>query len=146
MAKAITQFEADDGSIHETMESAMEHDRRLVELAAVMAPMPPVNDPGCVFRNGGGYKDWPIHVVRQVRNGIMRLTKAWAPWIFRDGSGKMVDVHPSYIGRALSDSDTSPGLYSHYMRLFFDIDEAGREYGQQYYRNNPSECGKRVFE
>lgn len=148
MAKAITQYEANDGSIHQTIESAMEHDRRLVELAAVMAPMPRVNDPDLVFANGGGYKDWPIHVVREVRNGIMRLARAWAPWIFEDGSGKPepIDPHRGYIGRALSDSDTSPGLYAPFMRIFFYIDEAGREYGQQYYRNHPSECGTRVFE
>lgn len=146
MAKSITQFQAEDGSIHATMDGAMEHDRRLVELATVMSSMPRVNDPDLIFANGGGYKDWPIHVVREVRAGIMRLARSWASWIFRDESGKPVDSHPGFIGRALSDSDTSPGLYGHYMRLFFDIDEAGREYGQQYYRNNPGECKRKVFE
>lgn len=138
----FTKYEASDGSLHETAEKAALHEARTHDLAAVMKSMPPVEQEDCEFSNGGGYKDWPINVVEAARQGIMRLLRAWRPSLFYD----VVEPSLWYVGRNLSDGDTNPSLYAPFMRLFFCIDDAGREYGQPYYRNNPGECKRKVFE
>ena len=139
MVQQIYRYAASDGSEHNTRAEAEEYELRLAELEEVMSQMPRVEDPTGNFVNGGGYKDWPIATVARVRSDIMRMLRKWNPYLFQDSVN---DPGWGYIGRSLSDSDIRPGMYGHFMRLFFNTDEAGSEYGQQYYRNHPSECGK----
>ena len=137
--KAITVYEAKDGSRWDDPERAGERDDLIAEIAFIMAPLGGCpKDPHCNFANGNGYVQHDAVNVAQVRAALLVPTKRLLKWWWDDQvkrHGKEPsDAHGSWYQRML-DGDHAP-LDRAWSR-FCCIDDRSREWGQQYYANNP---------
>ena len=131
----VLKFKSDSGREYLTREAAMAQDRLFAEQNAVSKLLPQAVDDSCRFANGHGYIQHTQEDVAAFRHGMRRLIemefggeseilKAWD-----NGFG-------SSVGRYLSESGSN--TYRLWCRLSATGDDL-REWGQGYYRLNPTE-------
>jgi len=127
-AVTIQKFESQDGKLFDTLEACQTHERRLVDIDRIMAPLgPEADDSGCDFGNGGGYIPHDPKVVQQVQDALLAYCKKELK--IKD------DISFYWLGRILDDNNCSE-LRSAQYRISA-CDTQGREWGQIYYAINP---------
>lgn len=131
--KRVDRYQADDGSIHLTVEAAVNRDELLKNLAAAMAPLG--SRPEDALQNG-----WVHHDTNKVREAKIAFLKLARP-IFKsfpeitkviDEAPETVHAH-SMVGRILDDYN-DPHKDAWYR--FRCIDKLGREHNQPYYSSH----------
>jgi hypothetical protein len=148
--KAITMYEAEDGSRFTDAGEAAKRDGILEAVAAVMAPLGVVPEhDGCDFENGHGYYQHDPGTIRSVRLALYELSKEKLRW-WTDGQIEnhgmtherlALEVHPSWHLRML-DGSCRP-LEKAWTRIY-RIDSQGREWGQPYFADN-TPSGDKLF-
>ena len=137
MAKAITRFEAIDGSVWPTLEKAEAHEALIRDVAEAMKPMGE-RPKGVDFTNGSGYVQHTVQAVASARRSLIALTRPriqhWFDQQKRDHNTDFDMVHPSWFGRMLDGSATP--LEDAWRRLCC-VDPLNREWGQPYYATHP---------
>lgn len=136
--KAITRYQADDGSEFRTAEDAAAHDVLCVKIAEAMKPLGErPKQPACAFENGQlGYIQHDVETVDGVARTLIELAKPYLPSLADMLVWKNV-VHPSHPSRAISEGPQV--LWKAWFRIE-SIDSMGREFGQPYFKNNPGDC------
>lgn len=142
--KAITRYQAEDGSIWMTPEAALEREHFIVVVDEAMVPLGPQYDDGtCDFANGHGYIQHSPEAVAAARANLMPITRKLLACWFKDQlerHGKdPVDAHPSWYSRIL-DGDHRP--LDQAWRRIGCIDTQHREWGQQYFAANGPREGR----
>ena len=140
--KAITMFEANDGSRWDNAEQALEREALIgrVEWATLpLGEMPKL--PGCGFENGGGFKRHKPKDVDEAKRRLIELTRpllaSWFETQTQMGRDNFMDTHPSWFLRLLDGS--APPLEMAWRRITC-IDKESREWGQPYYATHPNEA------
>lgn len=138
MAKAITMYEAEDGTRFGTLERAEQHDELCRVLEDVMAQLRPVPE-GDFGNERRGYVQQDPAAVRAVKVRLVEIAAALPHmgWFQeRLDAGEAAEVHPmSYGGRIMSECAPRPLGYA-WSRLA-RIDDRGREWEQPYFALNP---------
>lgn len=143
--KAVTRYEANDGSLHVQPDDALARDRIIAQVDSLMAALEPIpTDDGCRFANGHGWVQQRPEVVATVKRGLIDLGEPWLGWWYekqRTEHGKTLDdllnAHASWFGRMLDGS--CPPLEYAWHRMCAIADD-GREFGQPFYANNPDKA------
>jgi len=132
--KTITKFQTDDGCIFSNIADAAEYEKLLNICQIInnkLKSKPESND--CSFENGEGYIQQDNEIVEKAKEDLLFVGRAY---LNLKGN---ISFH--WIGRYFDDSGVRC-LYSLWGRLS-NIDNLGREWGQQYYKLNPSK-GKQI--
>ncbi len=128
--KAITMYEANDGSKHKTEESAIERDNLLAEFKIIEDLLPPkLKDTGCHFANGKGFIKVNPEKFEEAKKLMIAYAEKFTGQNFHNNLNGM-------IGRYLDDSG-SPA-YSLLYRMQC-VDSQYRMWGQPYFAYNPTE-------
>ena len=115
--KAITQYQADDGSIWSSEDKATDRDSLIARVQKAMTPIgPPLVDVKCRFANGHGYIQHSPRAVAQTRANLMPITKERLKWW---------GAHDP--------------LAAAWTRMSC-IDKQFREWGQPFFANHPDEA------
>lgn len=122
----ITQYKANDGSIHKTRDEALKRDRLMETMNAVKALLPPKPPYESGWGNGEVYLQCKALNVKTAKDLFTSLYNRQ----FNSSAG-----FPQINGRLLDDSG-SP-LYGLWNTLTW-IDGQNRMWGQGYYKNNPN--------
>ena len=136
--KAIMKYQASDDCEFNTEKQCAEYELLIVNIANIMSALPsrPIDSS---FSNGDmGYIQHDKTTLRLVQVELLELMKEH---IDHDWIQQTIDdetVHPSYVGRLLSDYGISP-LDKAWHR-FHCIDNLSREWGQPYYAMNPDKA------
>lgn len=126
----ITKFQASDGRQFNTETECQLYEDQVLYLKRIIAFMgESVGD--CEFQNGEGYIQHDIEKIKQARKEFTILANHKHGTSYGFG----------FIGRVLDDSGDDL-FYSAWGRLSC-VDANGREWGQAFYANNPTE-GKQV--
>ena len=129
--KSVTMYEAEDGTKFNDIDECQKYERLLTDIEVVMSGLHPTpKDDGCSFANGGGFLQQDPNVVINAKERI--------PEIYAKYTGQ---ENPGWHGRCFCDSGITP-IYHAYSRIAC-VDGDGREWGQQYFTNNPHE-GKQI--
>lgn len=134
--KAITKYEAADGSEFETESRCAAYESLCAEVADVVAALPALpKDDGCKFANGGGYVQHNPDTFRAVRTKLLQIAQRECPhrWI-TESLEKGDEIHASWAGRIISESSTP--LWRAWNRIYC-TDKQFREWGQPYYAEHP---------
>ena len=139
MARAITMYEAHDGTRFNTSEAATQHEQLISVVGDAMATLP---DPPDQFGNDTlGYWQQNPTLVMEARVRLVQLAAAigvghnWFREHLEKG-GKPEELHPlGYAGRIMSECGPAP-LKRAWSRLS-RIDDQGREWEQPFFAINP---------
>lgn len=128
--KQITKFQASDGAEFSTEKNCNDYENIIREVKRIMKPLGPLpKDKSCNFANGRGYIPHDPELVERLKKELVEYGRKV---LHIDG-----DVSYGQFGRYADDSGVSP-LYRAWSRLA-NCDKRGREWGQQFYANNPNE-------
>ena len=133
--RKITVWVANDGCRFDKASDCKKYEVFAAKVAKVVALLPPVpKDDGCSFGNGHGYIQHDPKVVKQYKGLLLDLieTKTDHKWVKQ---ARADNIHPSWIGRLLSDMGNRP-LDNAWYRMSC-MDKSCREWGQPYFANNP---------
>lgn len=147
--KAVTVYEAMDGSHFGDPDACLARDRLCAQCDTLLKMLEPIpeND-GCSFANGDGYVAQDPKRYVAVLNGALDIFDGYftseaarkhSAYARQQGPGHAMD---SFVGRYLDDSPNLSPLRSVWSRLR-DIDAQCREWGQPFYASNPT-AGKQV--
>lgn len=138
-------YESTDGKKYDNEAQCRLRDK-LVEvrngIIAKLAPLPS----GVDFANGEGFIQYDIDYINNIKLELLRAIERDTE---SDGTKKLVREQRlnlyqfGLLGRYLDDGDSI--FYSLYSRLFGNIDEQGREWGQGYYRLHPEMAQNKVI-
>lgn len=137
--KAITKFQAYNGTEFTDAEECALYEAKCASADAVIALLPPQPElPGCGFNNGGGYLQHDPVTFKAARRALLELAlkEQDHPWL-HDSIAKE-DTHPSYAYRIISECCTKQ-LNDAWYRIAC-TDRFFREWGQPYYRDHPEEA------
>ena len=133
--KPVTKYMSTDGITFDTEKECRDHELLFKKVKAIMKPLGPYpKDELCKFANGDGYLQHSPFDVECAKNELVEL-----------GSETLHIKKPVsfvFIGRYFYDTGESV-LYHAWSRLY-SIDGLGREWGQPYYAQNPTE-GKQIL-
>lgn len=132
--KEITLYQARDGHRFDKRSDCANHEWLLDKIDALSVLLPAIPE-GCDFLNGKGYLQHNPEKLEKYRLGLLDLIekKIDHSWVKQTRDKK---AHPSYLARLLDES-ASP-LGNAWNRLL-TIDKQGREWGQPYYAENPTQ-------
>lgn len=137
--KVLTIYEAVDGSRWDDESLAIKRDALVARVDIAMRPLGPSNE---AF-NGDGYIQHDASDYLKVRKALIELSReSIGEWIDRqekEHKSDLMTCHPSWFCR-MCDGE---GPVSRAWERIARIDKQYREWGQQYFANNPSE-GKQV--
>lgn len=136
--KQIIKWEAEDGTEFLTQEEAAQHEAIAEKVKVIVAPLGKLPD-GVEFANGQlGYIQHDLDTMLSVRSKLLMLAAAtcssglsWITDALEDAS-----IHPTYPGRIIG--EYSPRPIQKAWDRFYCIDRLGREWGQPFFRENPS--------
>jgi hypothetical protein len=134
--KEIKRYQTEDGKIHDTEELAAAHETLVARVAEITSALGPRSDE---INNGAGYVQHDPAVVEKIKASFHLVALKTQGFDDPDENGAP-DEH--FIGRWLNDSNSF--LYGVWNRLAC-IDELGREFDQQFFRNNPHKCAMKEF-
>ena len=126
--KAITRYQADDGTVFNTEKQCLEYEKILQRVNEIMKPLGKMPD-DIGFANGGGYLKHDISTVDKAKKELTEFGNK----LFK------LDCDLYNIGRYMEGHDC---LYRAWGRLVA-IDNQYREWGQTYFALNPNK-GKQV--
>lgn len=136
----IQKFQAVDGKEFLSKIDCENHEKLIFRLTHITSSLYPLPD-GCDFLNGKGYLQYDIHYINNVKLKFLKLIEVTTEWnkLKEAVAAQRLNLYTfSILGRYLDDSDSV--FYATYSRLFGNIDENGREWGQAYYKNNPDKA------
>lgn len=153
MAIKVEAYQSIDNSLwHSKTEAEIQdekvsmYNKRKNEIDRIMAPLGPVfryeeRGQSCDFENGMGYVQHKIETILDIKRKLIKVGESTLKWWYDDQKATyntdFMQVHPSWFLRLLDGSDIS--LEKAWSRLAC-IDNQGREWGQQYYANNPDKA------
>lgn len=135
--KEIKKYVSETGAEFFTPEECIEYENNYklaCDIIGKLEPIP-IND-NCSFANGCGYVQHDINHVISVRNEFLEFIKRYTTFKWIQSTIDNPELHLSWATRAISDSCCPHIIYSMWNR-FTCIDKIGREWGQQFYANNP---------
>lgn len=135
--KEVIKYVSVTGTEFNTKEECIEHENnyeKACEIIGKLEPIP-IND-NCSFANGSGYVQHNINNVISVRNEFLEFIKHYTTFKWIQETIDNPQFHLSWATRAIGDSCCPHIIYGMWAR-FTCIDSLGREWGQQYYANNP---------
>lgn len=135
--KAITTYEANDGSQHDSREKAIGRDLLIANIRALMMPLGERPD-DTDFSNGNGFIQHTEAIIQRVKGDLLYLAKPYlGDLIKQEWIDRPQEVHPmSFVGRLFDEVDGP--LRKAWFRLMC-VDGDWREWGQPYYAINPTE-------
>jgi len=143
--KKITVCVANDGCRFDSERDCLAYEKFAVRVARVMKLFPPLpkGKGNCDFENGHGYIQHDAVVLKKVKDQLLDLIgeKMDHPWIKQTKERK--NIHPSWVGRLVSDMGNKP-LSDAWYRIGC-IDKKNREWGQQFFANNPEKGEQRCL-
>jgi hypothetical protein len=143
MAKAITKYQAEDGSEFVTEAEAQAHDRLCAETADIIKLLHPIPE-DCDFSNGGGFVQQIPAVALAVQRGIVKVARRYfnrdeiydRHFDYAENAEKPVGY--TFVGRLINDGCPNV-LYGAWHRIMC-MDENFREWGQPYFASHPNEA------
>jgi len=130
--KTVQKYQTEDGRVFNTEEEAGAHETLVGRVTEITSALGLKSDE---ITNGAGYVQHDPTLVGKIKDSFFLLA------LEEQGqSAKDMDIH--WLGRYLSDSNSY--LYGIWDRLEC-IDELGREFDQQFYRNHPHKCKMKEF-
>lgn len=141
MAKAVTMYEANDGTRFSSLAAAESHDAVEARVRAIMAalPDPPAGDFGNERR---GYWQQNPTAVLAARVALVELAlefevcNGWFNSAVEEDGHRPADFHPLGVaGRVMSEG--APAPLDRAWRRLCRIDDRGREWEQPYFAINP---------
>jgi len=140
--KTVTKYKAVDGSEFTSKADCLLHERLLNQQDSILnqlAKLP--EDDGCEFANGKGYFQYDVVFIDNLKMQLLKLIEINTEWddlkIAVQNQRLNLKVM-GILGRYLDDSDSV--FRRAYYRLFGNVDEQGREWGQMFYRLNPEKA------
>lgn len=141
--QAITKYKANDGSEWDEPEKAVRRDHLIADVDDVMVSLNPCPD-DTNFANGHGYVQQDAEQIAKVKANLFTIANqdGILKWWIDDQKARhgktddflINDTHASWYCRMLDGSHRP--LERAYSRLC-NIDDECREWGQQYFANNP---------
>lgn len=135
--KTITKYQAVDSSEWNTEQQALDRDVLCEQVNSIMQDWPKANNEGCSFINGHGFIQLSEEFVMEKRTALLKLIEKHFDHKWVQQSLKDRTIHPSWVGRLLSDSNVDP-LYRAW-GAFECIDKLWRQWGQPYYADHPDD-------
>jgi len=130
--KTVQRYQTEDGRVFNTEEEAGAHETLVGRVNEITSALGLKSDE---IKNGAGYVQHDPVIVEKIRASFYKLA------LEEQGQSEK-DINLHWLGRYLSDSDSY--LYGMWGRLAC-IDELGREFDQQFFRNNPHKCEMKQF-
>jgi hypothetical protein len=130
--KTVQRYQTEDGRVFNTEEEAAAHETLVGRVNEITSALGSKSDE---IRNGAGYVQHDPVITEKIRDSFYKLA------LEEQGQSEK-DISLHWLGRYLSDSDSY--LYGMWNRLAC-IDELGREFDQQFFRNNPHKCAMKEF-
>jgi hypothetical protein len=136
--KAITKYKAVDGTEFSTEKQCLDYEKLIKNIEVIMSELPVIPKKSMDFVNGHGYIQHDKKILRKVQVKLLELMKKYMKheWIQQTIDDE--SIHPSYVGRLVSDSGISP--FYHAWSRFSCVDKNSREWGQPYYASHPEEA------
>jgi hypothetical protein len=129
--KTVQRYQTADGRVFNTELEAGAHETLVGRVCEIISAL----GSKCNISGGNGYIQHDPAIVTKIKDSFFKLA------LEEQGqSAKDMNIH--WLGRYLSDSNSY--LYGTWNRLEC-IDELGREFDQQFYRNNPHKCEMKEF-
>ena len=136
--ETITKFKANDGTEFNDKQKCIDHENLLEEIKEIISKLEP-KKVSCDFSNGSGYILQNPKTFRDVRKSILEIAKRFTDhhWI-QESIDKQLEVDPSWAGRIISEC-CPDCVWKAWSRISCTTNDY-KEYGQQYYRNNPEKA------
>jgi len=133
----VTKYKTTDGRIWNTEEEASVHETLMGRVKEIIRALGERSDE---IMNGAGYVQHDPAVVKKIKASFYQLALTQQGFNKAESDENVPGEY--WIGRYLDDSNSA--LYSVWSRLQC-IDELGREFDQQFYKNNPDKCKMQEF-
>lgn len=137
--KKITKYKSNDGKVFDSKKECLEYELLCDQVDQVISQLDHPKSFSCNdFENGEGYIQHDPIIFLKVKKELLQLMaqKIDHHWISKAIESIGTDrVHPSLIGRLLSDYGISP--FNRYWYRIQATDSQFREWGQIYFANNP---------
>ncbi len=130
----ITQYKTVDGKIFSTITKAVIYEQALEDQNKILSILNPVPD-GTDFLNGCSFVQQEANAVRQARHDLLTLFSKFIDhkWILQTRDN--LETHPSWVAWLIDEYDEYP--FKQAWHRLCCIDSQFREWGQQYFANNP---------
>ena len=132
----ITKYKAVDGKEFLQKSECIKYEQLISDVDAVMSQLPHRPD-DTTFTNGAGFIQHSKEVFDKVRLELLAIIKQRIDHTWIDQTINDETVHPSWVGRMISEHGIRP-LQEAWHR-FECMDKDLKEYGQPYFAKNPSE-------
>lgn len=137
--KAITKYVSDDGREFTDEAKCVAYEVLCAKVAAIMSKLDPIPDlPSCGFANGGGYLQHDPVIAAEARIALLVLANEVMPHRWFAETIANPDADSSWASRMIGEM-SEPCLWKAWSR-FGCMTKGFREYGQPYFRLNPSEA------
>lgn len=130
--KEIKRYQTEDGLIWNTEEEASVHETLMGRVKEIISAL---GERSNEIMNGRGYIQHDPKVVKKIKASFYQLALTQQGFDKSEGDENIPGEY--WIGRYLSDSNSA--LYNVWNRLQC-IDEMGREFDQQFFKNNPNKA------
>lgn len=130
--KAVTRYQADDGSVWDSPDKAMERDAEQASVTAIMTGLKP-RPSGCKFSNSPDHISHGANAVAIVKGQLIELSRPrMGGWVEKqEAKGtRAIDIDASWFCRFIDHDGPLARAWSRMSQI--DM-ETGREYGQPYY-------------
>lgn len=138
--KAIEMYQSDDGKKFVSKADCLLHEKICKERDSVLNELFKVPEE-INFTNGDGYVQYDLHWINNLKLKYLKLIEVNTEWaeLKKAINAQRGNLYAfGILGRYLDDGNSE--FYSGYCRLFGNIDEQGREWGQMYFRLNPDKA------
>lgn len=130
----IRKFKAIDGVEFTDEQECIKYELLIDRVNSIMNTLPKHPD-SCDFANGNGYLQHDKTSLRNAKIAILTICKEYIDHQWIQQSIDDDTVHPSWVGRLLSDYGIRP--LDRAWNRFYCIDSELREWGQPYFALNP---------
>jgi len=130
--ETVKKYKTADGLIWDTEEAASVHETLMGRVKEIVSALGERSDK---IANGKGYIQHDPKVVKKIKASFYQLALTQQGFAKSEGDENIPGEY--WIGRYLNDSNSA--LYSVWNRLQC-IDDLGREFDQQFFKNNPNKA------
>jgi len=137
----ITKYKATDGTEFFDKEKCEKYESLIEQVNSVMSALP-ARPNNIKFLDGHTYIQHDKRILRETKISLLEICKKYITHDWIQQSIEDDNIHPSWVGRLLSDSDIEPLIKA--WHRFECIDTENREWGRVSLSENPNLNAKMI--